>query len=797
MKRWKRRILTAGLLAALFSSAVCAGASTANAKEIPDGNYAPSEYTAGEAEKAPDVEDTGSGGEVQESEVTGDGGMQQESQMSGDGGMQQENQVSGDDGMQQESQVSGDGGLQQESEVQENEASGDSTNLTPLLEEYLPGTYEKVSERYLRSAATSKLQVNWYESLGSVDSGLMNLYDPYDVSIKYVTSSDTSNVDMRGKKRLVYCVEYSKNGPQGEINWDGKGRVSPSVAYLMYWGCRYWEQENVWSGYRTGYGWKYDCIATQFAIHITNGEYSLNTLYSRLKGPKKEQFYGIVKKMVNDSKNSSYYTPFSNGWRTWNYTLSDSTVTWSAQAYNGQDGFATKWITQSLSDGQIDCSEYITARSVSADNGVTVIWQNGGHASAFRLWIPKSKYLELQTKGAKVTATVSGKHSTFLSGWTYQTNNPSKDQMVTILEGGGGTADHQKSVTAEIPRKNISCYIDLQKTDKDTGEEAPQGNALFEGAVYQVQNQEGMVVDKMTTDASGRAVSAPLAPGTYFIQEITAPEGYKLDKTVYSVAFANTDINETIYRKAVRSEEPVLRGHVRLKKLSSGTGKKLAGAVFWLYSSSGDKKGEYTTDENGTFTVQDLVWDNYYFVEKTPPEGYILGEEKLAFSINGDSAGKTVEVEVKNSPREVSLVLGKEIAAGDINFANGNPIFFFRLEGTDVEGNSHVRHVFTEFTPDYVKKNTTENGTVRAFVTIEGIKAGTYRAAELEVMRYSLADIKEIEGGTKDNDSVIFDLIKNDSGGAVFVNQKDEWSDWSDTSVCVNEIPGKGNEGEK
>ena len=229
---------------------------------------------------------------------------------------------------------------EQDQEKEQKEEGQDTSE--PVLEVQVPGQYTRISDMYQRSASTSTLQVGWQESLGSIDPGLLSLDDPYNVSIKYVDSSDTNNPDMRGKWRLLYCVQYQHNAPEGQITWDGAGRVSPSIAYLMYWGCRYWGKESLWPNYRTGYGWKYDALATQYAVHIVNGEFSLNTLYAHLKGSKKEQFYSIINKMVNDAKYSPYYTPFTDGWRTFEYTLSETSVTWTAQAYNGKEGFTTK-----------------------------------------------------------------------------------------------------------------------------------------------------------------------------------------------------------------------------------------------------------------------------------------------------------------------------------------------------------------------------------------------------------------------------------------------------------------------
>ena len=674
---------------------------------------------------------------------------------------------------------------EQDQEKEQKEEGQDTSE--PVLEVQVPGQYTRISDMYQRSASTSTLQVGWQESLGSIDPGLLSLDDPYNVSIKYVDSSDTNNPDMRGKWRLLYCVQYQHNAPEGQITWDGAGRVSPSIAYLMYWGCRYWGKESLWPNYRTGYGWKYDALATQYAVHIVNGEFSLNTLYAHLKGSKKEQFYSIINKMVNDAKYSPYYTPFTDGWRTFEYTLSETSVTWTAQAYNGKEGFTTKWISQNLSDGLTDCSEYITSKKGTADNGATVIWKDSGDASAFRIWIPKTQYLLLQEKGAKVTAEISGNHSLYLAGWVYKSND-SKYQMVTMLEGGGGSASHKKTVTAQIPKKAVSCYIDLQKADKDTGETTPQGNAEFSGAVYEVKNKNGTVVDKMTTNSSGKATSVPLSTGTYTVREVSAPKGYELDKNTYTVTFTNTDLNQTVYRKSVRSEEPVKKGSVTLKKLSSGSGKALKGAVFYLYTSKNQKVGEYTTDDKGCITVDNLPWNSYFFIEQTAPEGYELSDEKIGFSINEETSGGIVEVTAVNKQKTVKIVLEKEIDAHEINFANGNPIFLFEVKGEDLEGKTHILHGILEFTKEYVEQRKDESGKVRKTVTFQELPAGIYTANEMKVMRYSLKDITEISGGRREKDTVVFDLVQNDEGHAVFINQKDEWQDWSDTSVCENII---------
>ncbi|MGN0399026.1 MAG: collagen binding domain-containing protein [Blautia sp.] len=662
----------------------------------------------------------------------------------------------------------------------------------PGGEQILPGIYSKIESSRQRSAVTSQIEVKWNESLAVFDSSLIRLDDPFNSSIKYVNSTDKENPDMKGKQRVIYCIQYGKNGPLGQVSWTGGGKVSPGISYLMYWGCRYLGRESVLPAYRTGYGWKYDYMATQYAVHIVNQEYSFDTLCEHLSGSKKDTFCAVIKKMTEDAGNASNLAPFQEGWKTFTYTLSDSSVEWKAETYQGEEGYTTKWITQNLSDGQTVCSEYIQEKWGTADKGAVIVWKDEGDASDFRIWIPKKEYLKLQVTGETVTASVGGSHSLCLAGWTYRADdNPDQYQMVTLLEGGGGTAEHEATVTAPVPKKNINCYVELQKEDKETGKAEPQGACSFEGAVYEVRNAEGMVVDKMKTDRNGKAVSAGIAPGTYTVKEVEAPNGYELDPQTYTIVFENTDADQTQYISHLCSREPPQKGSVKLRKLSAHSHNGLAGAVFELYNGKNERVGSYTSDETGCILVENLVCDSYFFLEAKAPEGYEKTEKSIPFIMEPEQMGNVLEIQAENKPKEVSVELIKEIDARDINFANGVPMFLFEVKGKDIEGNYRVYHRIISFPPEYVDTAGETDGKIRGKAVFDHLYPGIYQAEEMKVMRYSLTDIIEISGGVKNNHSVEFDLIQNEKGSAVFVNEKEEWGDWSHTALCENRIPGK------
>ena len=66
-----------------------------------------------------------------------------------------------------------------------------------------------------------------------------------------------------------------------------------------------------------------------------------------------------------------------------------------------------------------------------------------------------------------------------------------------------------------------------------TGECA--GAYSLAGAVYTVYDEAGNVVGTLTTDQNGKTGSIDVKPGKYTVKETTAPVGYELDHTVYSV----------------------------------------------------------------------------------------------------------------------------------------------------------------------------------------------------------------------------------------------------------------------
>lgn len=99
----------------------------------------------------------------------------------------------------------------------------------------------------------------------------------------------------------------------------------------------------------------------------------------------------------------------------------------------------------------------------------------------------------------------------------------------------------------------------IKKEDAETKEP-------LQGAVFELRDANGTVLEKLITDANGEALSSAYEIGTYqsgrfqeemiyFLQETEAPDGYQLDDAEYEVRFADgrTDMQEILLEKTVKN----------------------------------------------------------------------------------------------------------------------------------------------------------------------------------------------------------------------------------------------------
>ncbi len=180
----------------------------------------------------------------------------------------------------------------------------------------------------------------------------------------------------------------------------------------------------------------------------------------------------------------------------------------------------------------------------------------------------------------------------------------------------------------------------------------------------------------------------------------------------------------------------------------------------------------------------------YYIKETRSPSGWDMDTNVYMLKVTDEhmtsspaTVSSTNTKKVIEVPRSITLT--KSINVEEINFANGNPSFIFKLDGVDVDGKRHTYRKLLVFTPDFVLG---KSGKISLSVTFDHLAAGTYTASEEIVARYHLESITDVHGGQMSGESVVFDLAANTNGTATFHNKLMEHGWFSGNSSVINSI---------
>ena len=176
----------------------------------------------------------------------------------------------------------------------------------------------------------------------------------------------------------------------------------------------------------------------------------------------------------------------------------------------------------------------------------------------------------------------------------------------------------------------------LKKTSSNTGITDGNENYSIAGAVYGVYSDKGCTeqLASLTTDNSGNTETVEVKAGTVYIKELSAPAGYKLDKTVYPLS---VEAGKTA-TLSVSDTPKVTDTLIELFKIDMETGKataqgnaSLEGAEFtWNFYA-----GYYTADNLPAEPTR--TWTTKTLAEKDS-DGTVHYVSRLAdeYKVSGD-----------------------------------------------------------------------------------------------------------------------------------------------------------------
>ena len=355
--------------------------------------------------------------------------------------------------------------------------------------------------------------------------------------------------------------------------------------------------------------------------------------------------------------------------------------------------------------------KYITA--TGADGVYTY---NGESTSEFKYVLQNSTFTIAELPTGDYTVT---EFST-LSDYTIKSENPVKITVVRNQTAKATFVNERDTGNASIVKKwtNPNGLTTAQKAELEKNVYFTVKNA--DGAYLKAVSKNGKYVynGSQTAEArfmltNGKFELTELPTGKYTITEINKAEGY-LPKTQVKTI--------TVTKDATASAEfvnKVIVGNVTLTKGDEDYPEnKLTGAVFTVYKS--DKKtvvGTLKETETGVYSLEGLVYGEYYVQETKAPEYFVRDVNFYYFQIVND--GETVEVSNDelgkgtfiNSPQKGEIKIVKT------SYDNKVEGIHFEVTGKTYTGQTFKKTYTTD-----------KNGIIR----INDLRAGEYTIHEVK-----------------------------------------------------------------
>lgn len=263
----------------------------------------------------------------------------------------------------------------------------------------------------------------------------------------------------------------------------------------------------------------------------------------------------------------------------------------------------------------------------------------------------------------------------------------------------------------------------IVKTDED--------NTPIKGVKFNILDENKEIITTIETNDKGLAGVQNLPLGTYYYQEIEAPDNVIIDNGVYEFKLETKD---QIVRKDIVNEK--VKGSLKITKVDDED-KVIAGVKFNVLDENKNVVDEIVTNENGIAVSKELTPGTYYYKEVEVPDGYVLDGEEHKFEITNDVT--LVAVEVVNEKAKGSLQITKYDS-------NGSTLAGVEFDILD-ENKNVVDHIVTD-----------ENGKAES----KKLPLGTYYYKETKAPDNVVMDEAEHQFILNENNQVVQKTVVNE-----------------------------------
>ena len=308
----------------------------------------------------------------------------------------------------------------------------------------------------------------------------------------------------------------------------------------------------------------------------------------------------------------------------------------------------------------------------------------------------------------------------------YFENSPIKGQLEINKDGekfiaNSGSFSYEK-VTLENVVFNIYASEDIKTAD---------GKHLY--------YNKGDLVDTITTDKNGYALSKKLPLGKYFYVEVKTNDNYILDTKEYHFELTEKDNTTPVVYKSLSILNKYEKGELEFTKTDLINGEAIADTKIEIYTEKDELIYSGITDTNGKVVIKNLpVNQKFYIIEIEPATGYVITEEKVYFEIKDN--GEIVKAKMSNKP-----IMG-ELEFTKVDLSTSEP-----LPNTLIE-------IYTEEDELIFSGRTDDKG----MIIIKGLRYGKYYILEKEAPEGYILNTEKMYFEIKENGQVVKSIMTNE-----------------------------------
>ncbi len=351
----------------------------------------------------------------------------------------------------------------------------------------------------------------------------------------------------------------------------------------------------------------------------------------------------------------------------------------------------------------------------------------------------------------------------------YRINTKETTVTYTSLDDG-------KTKTITYDNKHDEGEIEILKVNK------LDETMKIEGVKFELWSKElNKVMATGTTNKEGKLKFTNIRTGEYLLYEVEANEWYRIDTTKKTTIIKKDETTHITIKN-----QPKM-GYIAIEKYDQDyTNIKLAGAVFEIYNSKGQKVDTITTNEQGRAKSKALpIYETYTIKEVKAPVNYYINKKETTVNYISSEDEVTKNAVCPEKRHEGNLKVYKvddqnqKIALGNVEF-DLYSYEFNKVIGTfytDVNGEIFVENLRVgEYS--WIEKNTNKWYDLAENTEVEVIWNTTVETTILNKLKQGRVKVVKVD---KDNNEILLEGVKfqviDDKGNVletIITNEKGE-----------------------